>query len=1457
MMGLQLPLAPAATLSVGGFSFPPIPTEWGSIKKMHVSKPGAPLIFHIQEAHDQPEAHRNIFNIIDFLHSRLGTNLIMAEGASGELYTDSLEILSKNKNFETIAGFLLDNLLMDGVSLAATTDSNYSFFGLEDAEVYNQNRQAYFNARSFQADIMQFIIQKEQQLKKERKSRFSDKLNSLYDNERKFEAEKIDLITYIESVLADAESKSIASSSYRNLTLFRKIQQLQAFADKGKLDQELSSLGLTLGEAKQLGEQISEDDLANAPQLRSELELTQKLKQIQGQHLFEELERLVKNIKESYLDPEEDQLFFDQLETFRSIKNTLQLKATRKDLDLISPDSPLLESLSDNAVLAVHDFYQKARLRDSIMMNQFFKRVQVEQNKTPNDKLSCVLVTGGFHTEFVEQKLEEKGFSFITISPRISQISENRFYSKRLNDDWTITEQAALSAPRTLSSPKALRSIQEFVLLNSKGLQFQQAWRQAQTKAASLGKPLGGKLKSAAKKGELEAIHYLPIEELGIQSRFSNKIKEAGFPLIGQMIQGIMFGNILVPNIPYIKQNIKGVDNVGIVEIQKQFAAINRLLKASLQEEPSSEKTPVFVPESDPQVQEVEIKPSTPKETNKQHSVLVLPGNETKIIRWSEHERKPRTRPVSDHSVVRLFNMVSPPKDLPPLVFEELYRNTLQKLSPSRVEGLLLAKMTILKRAFMEKLQRDPSNEIELAYYKAQLENKTLPDFLLDETLRDLEYVVIDLESTGLNIRESRIIELTAIAYKGLQEVERVSLLIKPDGNFNMPFNIEEFTGITKKEILEKGIPAEKAFPDILEFLKRYKKSLLVMHNAPYDSLLIQREMDHFGLGPFRIQVVNQGTELPTPFSKIENPDDGLAKNKPRFFAYDTLSSSRSFYPGISHNLGALLATFGVQTRMHRSTPDAIATKIVFLNTVKVHKVIKASSLGQVKKILVVGLNTDTPFIVEKLGKLGQILGREFEIVTVTGNKKAVTAIKKANGSSAPFNLVISYFVTGTTGWWTKTNTTADALLSTLDNDEIKIPTIILTPESPKKTGLDIQAFQKKLAQIEESPSHHDHMHKHNLDSGRMKSILDDLEKIKKPKWGSNAQTKNPPKSDANSLGNASEKKPSYKILLVGVKQELREKVKRGLDRISSDLQIDFEIAEKGSAVYANKAMKSDSFDLVISLFHTGVSTGFLTSDTTVYDLATLFKRTIDSPPFFLVITDEDIRNPKNFRLLKDMERDNMLLGYGLVSSHGTSTWRKEFSKVIKKIEIEKEKSEGSSLGITLPWKLKDSGKVSQIFNRADQLQNKITFIISVETLRQMSPSELEELNYHLKQKKRDILILKETNDWSPLPELEGNARFGSKDHLNDYAHRLKRNTNTHAIHLLGQTEVSASTTEILSVEQSLYAPTAAIEFLFQGKRDLFGIWKKAKDRWILQLSDHLQQLFTQAFTQRQIAQAA
>ena len=151
--------------------------------------------------------------------------------------------------------------------------------------------------------------------------------------------------------------------------------------------------------------------------------------------------------------------------------------------------------------------------------------------------------------------------------------------------------------------------------------------------------------------------------------------------------------------------------------------------------------------------------------------------------------------------------------------------------------------------------------------------------------------VVLDFETTGLDTRNDRIIEIGAVKLADGHVTEDLSVLVNP-GQLLKP-KITEITGITD-QMLHDQPPITEALPKLLEFIGDCP---IAAHNADFDYNILQSELHRQGI-------------------------------EKEWTVIDTLTFARKLYPDMkSHRLGVLCKRLGVSLKnAHRAVHDATAT---------------------------------------------------------------------------------------------------------------------------------------------------------------------------------------------------------------------------------------------------------------------------------------------------------------------------------------------------------------------------------------------------------------------------------------------------------------------------------------------------------------------------------------------------
>lgn len=152
-------------------------------------------------------------------------------------------------------------------------------------------------------------------------------------------------------------------------------------------------------------------------------------------------------------------------------------------------------------------------------------------------------------------------------------------------------------------------------------------------------------------------------------------------------------------------------------------------------------------------------------------------------------------------------------------------------------------------------------------------------------------YVVIDLETTGLNSKADSIIEIAAVKYSQNVEEDQFVSFVNP--GFALPNVVQQLTGITDSDLV-----SAPSLSELIQHLQNFLGDLpLVAHNASFERSFLTAAYNAFGLS-------------------FENK------------MIDSLAMARKAFPGLdSYSLESLKTELSLQhAESHRALPDVYNT---------------------------------------------------------------------------------------------------------------------------------------------------------------------------------------------------------------------------------------------------------------------------------------------------------------------------------------------------------------------------------------------------------------------------------------------------------------------------------------------------------------------------------------------------
>jgi len=185
------------------------------------------------------------------------------------------------------------------------------------------------------------------------------------------------------------------------------------------------------------------------------------------------------------------------------------------------------------------------------------------------------------------------------------------------------------------------------------------------------------------------------------------------------------------------------------------------------------------------------------------------------------------------------------------------------------------------------------------------------------QPLDEIEFVILDTETTGLRPGHHRVIELAGIRMRAGEVIGSFQSLLNP--GVRLPSFIVQFTGITQ-EMVATAPKAHEVFPDFLHFIDG---AILVGHNVGFDIGFLSYESQLLG---------------------YDFPIDGL----------DTIPLARRFLPTLRRfKLDSVASHLKITTaNRHRAMGDARVTAAVFMKLLELAQRQGIQTLGHLRRRL-------------------------------------------------------------------------------------------------------------------------------------------------------------------------------------------------------------------------------------------------------------------------------------------------------------------------------------------------------------------------------------------------------------------------------------------------------------------------------------------------------------------------
>ncbi len=366
------PLRPKSADSISAF---------GSVREVlrPTNKQPIATVLHIQDVHMNPEAQRNISGAIQLLSKQNKIGVIALEGAFAPIELSPFHNFPHQPTVRGVADYLLKERKISGV-MHAMLGKDGAVVGIDDEPHYLANVAAYRGSIPLRAAVKREIWERKQEIAIKKSQIFNSQLLAFDAKTMAYHDKKLTMAEYLPLL----ESKSDEDGQLRIFleALHLESSRIRTVKNYSRYMKLVESIDIE----KLLGEIKSAEDAAYAALARTSDE----------RKLIWETRRLC------------------------LIEKLVEFALTRDEWDEYKALGRVGWGNKIPSTSAFEDFYRQAELRDTAMANNLFRVLSTTCN-VPRTSFA-VLVTGGFHSSGIDQRLVDAGYEVIIFIPKITTI---------------------------------------------------------------------------------------------------------------------------------------------------------------------------------------------------------------------------------------------------------------------------------------------------------------------------------------------------------------------------------------------------------------------------------------------------------------------------------------------------------------------------------------------------------------------------------------------------------------------------------------------------------------------------------------------------------------------------------------------------------------------------------------------------------------------------------------------------------------------------------------------------------------------------------------------------------------------------------------------------------------------------------------------------------------------------
>jgi hypothetical protein len=419
--------------------FSSLQTTHGTIRKVWLpaKNAGDRVVVHIQDVHQNQDAQRHIGGAIESLLSSGQAGIVGLEGAFAPIDVKAYHDYKNREVIRLTADYLLkENLITGPVHTAMTTPAPLApMVGVDDATHYNANVDAYRLSAPNVDTYKKAWTAKKFALAQEKKKVFSPALLAFDSQVEGYHSRGEGLADYV-SALSPVKGQGPAGLLAQAFEMENALDFNRVEADRKDLIDALvktltqdqinhlvqESTAYRVGQVRYAEFYVylndlcrgAKVDLAKYPHMDAYIRYVMLSDRIDGEKLLTELAALEKSRYAALVKTEEEKTLVARSRALTLAGRLITFELSPEEwADYVKNNAG--ESLGLD-MAGFEAFYKEAHARDESLTTNLLKAMEDGHHRT------AVLVTGGYHTDGVSERLTQAGVTVVTFTPRVETL---------------------------------------------------------------------------------------------------------------------------------------------------------------------------------------------------------------------------------------------------------------------------------------------------------------------------------------------------------------------------------------------------------------------------------------------------------------------------------------------------------------------------------------------------------------------------------------------------------------------------------------------------------------------------------------------------------------------------------------------------------------------------------------------------------------------------------------------------------------------------------------------------------------------------------------------------------------------------------------------------------------------------------------------------------------------------